>query len=82
MNKLKVTQKEYQILNHLLFIMIRKKKTFLANKNDLNEFEKKKKKKVTLNVLNVPYNTEEIRHVYKSKYNLNHQNQVNSFDDH
>ena len=44
--------------------------------------KKKKKKKVTLNVLNVPYNTEEIRHVYKSKYNLNHQNQVNSFDDH
>ena len=45
MNKLKVTQKEYQILNHLLFIMIRKKKNFLANKNDLNEFEKKKIKK-------------------------------------
>ena len=43
---------------------------------------KKKNKKGTLNVLNVPYNTEEIRHAYKSKYNLNHENQVNSFDDH
>ena len=24
----------------------------------------------------MPHNTEEIRHVYKSKYNLKHQNQV------
>ena len=33
-------------------------------------------KSVALNVLYVPHNTEKIRHGYKSKYNLNRENQV------
>ena len=35
-----------------------------------------KKKIVALNILYVSYNTEEIRHAYKWKYNLNCENQV------
>ena len=34
------------------------------------------KKLIVLNFLYVPYNTKEIRHAYKSKYNLNHKNQL------
>ena len=34
------------------------------------------KKSIALNVLYVPYNTKEIRHAYKSKYNLKRENQV------
>ena len=33
-------------------------------------------KSIALNILYVPYNTEKIRHAYKSKYNLTHENQV------
>ena len=33
-------------------------------------------KSIALNVSYVPYNTEEIRHAYKSKYNLKRENQV------
>ena len=37
---------------------------------------KSNKKSIALNILYVPHNTENIRHVYKSKYNLNRKNQV------
>ena len=33
-------------------------------------------KSVALEILYVPHNTEKIRYAYKSKYNLNHENQV------
>ena len=33
-------------------------------------------KSIALNVLYIPYNTEKIRHVYKSKYNFMRNNQV------
>ena len=33
-------------------------------------------KSITLNILYVPYNTKETRHAYKSKYNLERENQV------
>ena len=33
-------------------------------------------KSIALNILYVPYNTEKIRHAYKSKYNLTCENQV------
>ena len=33
-------------------------------------------KSIALNILYVPHNTEKIRHAYKSKYNLTHENQV------
>ena len=36
----------------------------------------KKNKTIAVNILYVPYNTEEIRHAYKSKHNSNHENQV------
>ena len=40
-------------------------------------FEKKKTKKtIALNILYVPYNTEEISQEYKSKYNKEHKNPV------
>ena len=48
---------------------------FLSNKKDWNEFGKNNKS-IALNILYVPYNTEEMRHAYKSKYNLNRENQV------
>ena len=40
----------------------------------MNEFEKNNKT-IALNILYVPHNTEEIRHVYKSKHNLKRENQ-------
>ena len=33
-------------------------------------------KSIALNILNVPYNTKEIRNAYKSKYNLERKNKV------
>ena len=38
--------------------------------------KKKKNETIALNILYVPYNTEEIRHAYKPKYNLNYENKV------
>ena len=48
---------------------------FPSHKRDWNEFEKNNKS-IALNILYVPLNTEKIRHAYKSKYNLNRENQV------
>ena len=48
---------------------------FPSNKKDWNEFEKNNKT-IALNILYIPRNTEEIRHAYKSKYNLECENQV------
>ena len=48
---------------------------FPPHKRDWKEFEKNNKKLVR-NILYVPYNTEEIRNAYKSKYNLERENQV------
>ena len=47
---------------------------FPSHKKDWNEFEKDNK--IALNILYVLYNTAEIRHAYKSKYNLKRENQV------
>ena len=52
-----------------------KKINFPSKKKDGNEFEKNYET-IALNILNVLYNTEEIRHAYKSKHNLNHENKV------
>ena len=60
---IKKTFKEYQKLSHLLISITGK-----INKKDWNEFEKNNK---TI----APYNNEKIRHVYKSKCNLKHENQ-------
>ena len=48
---------------------------FPSNKNDSYEFEKNNKK-VALNILYLPDNTEAIRHAYKLKHNLKCKNQV------
>ena len=48
---------------------------FLSYKKDWKKFELNNTS-IALDVLYVPYNTEEIRHAYKSKDNLKHENQV------
>ena len=53
----------------------RKEIKFSSHKKDWNELEKNNKT-IALNILYLPYNTEDIRHAYKSKHNLKHENQV------
>ena len=53
----------------------RKEIDFPLQKKDWNEFEKNNQT-IPLNILHVPHNTEEIRHAYRSKHNLNCENQV------
>ena len=48
---------------------------FLSHKKNWNECEKNIKT-IALSILYVLYNNEEIRHTYKSKYNLKCKNQV------
>ena len=48
---------------------------FPSHKKGWNDFEKNNKT-TAHNILYVPYNTEEIRHAYKSKHNLTGKNQV------
>ena len=48
---------------------------FQVHKKDWNQFEKNSKT-IALNMLYVPYNSEEIRHSYKSKHNLTRKNQI------
>ena len=48
---------------------------FPSHRKDWKKFESNNKS-TALNILYVPHNTEKIRHAYKSKYNLNHKNQV------
>ena len=48
---------------------------FSSHKNDWKNFESYNKT-IALNILYVPKNSEEIRHAYKLKYNLNRKNQV------
>ena len=47
---------------------------FSSHSRDWKKFESNKS--IALNILYVPHNTKEIRHGYKSKYNLNCENQV------
>ena len=48
---------------------------FPSYRKDCKKFESNDKS-IALNILYIPYNTEEIRHVYQSKHNLNRENQV------
>ena len=48
---------------------------FPSNKKDWKKFELSNKS-IAINIFYVPHNTEEIRHAYKSKYNLQRGNQV------
>ena len=48
---------------------------FPSDSKDWKKF-KSNNKSIGLNILYVPHNTEKIRHAYKSKYNLERQNQV------
>ena len=54
----------------------RKKIDFSSNKKDWKNCETNNKS-IALNILYVPHNTENIRRAYKSKYNLERENQVN-----
>ena len=75
MSKLKHIQKEYQKLSFLLISIIGKKYNFHHTKKTGTSL-KKKNKSMAFNVLFVPYNTEQIRPAYVSKYNSNRENQV------
>ena len=48
---------------------------FPSHKKDWKKFESNNKS-IALNILYVPHNTKEIRHAYKSKYNLKRENQA------
>ena len=48
---------------------------FPSRSKDWKKFEQNNKT-IALNILYVPYNTEEIRVVYKSKHNFKHENQA------
>ena len=48
---------------------------FPSHSKDWKKFESNDKS-IAINVLYVPYNTEKITHTYKSKYNLNRENQI------
>ena len=47
----------------------------MKNKKDWKKFERNNKS-IAINILYVPYNIKEIRHAYKSKHNLKHENKV------
>ena len=48
---------------------------FPSHRNNWKNFESNNKT-IALNIFYVPYNTEEIRHEYKSNYNLNRKNEI------
>ena len=52
-----------------------KKMDFPSHRKDWKKFESNNKS-MALNILYVPHNTEKMRHAYKSKCNLNRENQV------
>ena len=52
-----------------------KETSFPWHKKDWKKFESNNKS-IALNILYIPYNTKEIKHAHKSKYNLNCENQV------
>ena len=58
----------------------RKKIDFPSHSRDWKKFESNNKS-IALNILYVLHNTKEIRYAYKSKYNLNRENQVISIND-
>ena len=60
-----------------MIILIRnwKEINFPSNKKDWKKFESDNKS-IALNILHAPYNIEEIRHEYNSKYNQTRKNQV------
>ena len=51
---------------------------FLSHNKDWKKFESNNKS-IALNNLYVPYNSEKIRHGYKSKYNLTRENSLNNY---
>ena len=48
---------------------------FPSHRKDWKNFELNNKS-IALNILYVPYNAKDIRHAYKSKYNLKRKNQA------
>ena len=52
-----------------------KEANFLSHKKDWKKF-KSNNISISLNILYGPYDTDEIRHAYKSKHNLKCENQV------
>ena len=76
MNKLKRTHKVYHKIKLSIDQHSWKAIEFPSHKKDWKKFELNNKS-MALNVLYVPYKTEKIEHLYKSKHNFN----LNSFND-
>ena len=70
-----ITQKEFLNLNHLLIIIIGKTE-FPSHSKHWRKFERNNKT-IALNILYVPYNTNQRRQSYISKYNNERDHQVN-----
>ena len=75
MNKLKRTHKVYHKIKLSIDQHSWKAIEFPSHKKDWKKFELNNKS-MALNVLYVPYKTEKIEHLYKSKHNLNCENQI------
>ena len=73
--QIKKDLKEYQKLNLFLINTIGKKIDFPTSSNSWKKFETNNES-IALNILYVLYNTKELRHAYKSKYNLRRENQL------
>ena len=78
MNKLKTIRKKYQKLSLLLintFVYLFERNKFSIKQKDGKKFEINNKL-IALNILYVPYNSEEIRHAHISKHNPTRENQL------
>ena len=75
MNKLKKILKEYKKLSLLLINTIGKEIDCPSNQKDWKKFESNNKE-ITLNILYIPHNTNQIRHACKSKLNLTRKHQI------
>ena len=75
MNKLKKNPQRISNIKPFIDEYNWKERDFPSHSKDWKKFESNNKS-IALNILYVPYNTEKIRHAYKSKYNLTCENQV------
>ena len=75
MKKLIIIQKKYPKLHLFINQYNWNEIEFPSNQKDWEKFESNNKS-IALNILCVPYSTKEIRHAYKSKFNLTREHQV------
>ena len=75
MNKLKTILHRISKIKPFIYQYNWKERNFPSHKKDWKKFELNNKS-VALDILYIRYNNKEIRHAYKSKYNLKRENQV------